>query len=96
MGWWSFRPVRLAAPPDVPGADHPVDRFIDHAAIMAGLKLSEPADRRILVRRLSLTLTGLPPTPEETAAFLADTSPEAHEKLVDRLLDTPLRGAWRL
>ena len=54
-----------------------------------GLKPSPEADRRTLIRRVSLDLTGIPPTPEETAAFVKDTSPDAYEKLVDRLLASP-------
>ena len=57
--------------------------------IQEGLKPSPEADRRILIRRVTLDLTGLAPTPEETAAFVADNSPDAYEKLVDRLLATP-------
>ncbi len=55
----------------------------------SGLKPNPPADRRILIRRVSFDLIGLPPSPEEVDAFVADPAPDAYEKLVDRLLDSP-------
>jgi hypothetical protein len=85
-GHWAYQPVQRAAPPDPAG--NPIDAFIHARLAREGLKPSAEADRRTLIRRVSLDLTGLPPTPEETAAFLTDKSPAAYEKVVDRLLDS--------
>ncbi|WP_337175978.1 PSD1 and planctomycete cytochrome C domain-containing protein [Paludisphaera sp.] len=95
--WWSLRPIVAAAPPRVDPADMgrirtPVDRFILARLREAGLSPSPEADRASLVRRLSFDLIGLPPTPEEVAAFVADPDPLAYEKLVDRLLASPHYG----
>lgn len=95
---WSFRP--LSRPP-LPESDtsgetvHPIDRFVSWRLREAGLEASPPADQVTLVRRLYLDLVGLPPTEAELDAFLADTSPKAWERLVDRLLDDP-RHAERM
>jgi hypothetical protein len=94
--FWSFRPVeRPALPP--PGADSaraatPVDAFVIAAQVAAGMGLSPAAERRDLVRRLSLDLRGLPPSIEEQEAFLTDSSPDAYERLVDRWLADPAHG----
>ncbi len=93
--WWSFRPVRAASPPAVKDAAWPrteIDRFILAALEKRGLAPSPPADRRILIRRTTFDLTGLPPTPEEVDAFLADRSPDAFARVVDRLLASPAYG----
>jgi hypothetical protein len=93
--WWSLQPVReppLPAVNDAVWARHPVDRFLLARLEQAGLRPADPADRRTLIRRLSLVLLGLPPTPEETKAFLRDESPAAWERLVDRLLASPHFG----
>ena len=92
--WWSFRPV---ARPAVPTADakwvrNPVDHFVLARLREKGLAPSPEADRRTLIRRLSFDLTGLPPTPEEVAAFAAADRPDAYEGLVDRLLASPHYG----
>ena len=81
--------------PAVPaGAENPIDAFILERLAKAGLHAAPEADRRTLIRRVTLDLTGLPPTPEETAAFVKDASPDAYEKLVDRLHGfAPLRRA---
>jgi hypothetical protein len=90
---WAFEPVRPVEPPEDPSgwSTHPIDRFValrrEH-----GLTPVEPADRRTLIRRLTFDLTGLPPTPTETATFLADESPGAYTRLVDRLLASPRYG----
>ncbi len=90
---WSLRPLRR---PEPPGGEsrraHPVDSFL--AATRAGKQLPESpeTDRRTLLRRAAITLTGLPPTPEEIAAFLNDADPLAYEKQVDRLLASPRFG----
>ena len=69
-----------------------VDRFILARLEAKGLSPSPPADRRTLIRRATFDLTGLPPTPEEIAAFEADPSPEAYTRLIDRLLASPHYG----
>jgi hypothetical protein len=92
---WAYRPLVKPTLPDVGQADGvrtPVDAFVVAKLRANGMKLSEPADRRTLLRRVSFDLTGLPPTPEEIDAFLADKSPEAYEKVVDRLLASPRYG----
>ena len=87
---WSLqRPVRHEPPAD---ALHPIDAFVRHRLNVAKTEAAPPADRRTLIRRLTFDLTGLPPTPAEVADFLADTSPDAYEKLVDRLLASPRYG----
>ena len=88
---WAFvTPVRPALPGN--GEKHPVDAFVVEKLTRAGLTLSPEAPKATLLRRLSLDLTGLPPMPEETAAFLADQSPDAYEKQVDRLMASPHYG----
>ena len=87
--WWSLRPVERPEPPAVARRDwprNPVDRFVLARLEAERLAPSPEADRRTSIRRLRFDLTGLPPTPAEVDAFLADTSPDAYEKAVDRLL----------
>lgn len=88
---WSYVPVTRPPVPLVNGVTkpNPIDAFVQARLAQEGLKPSPEADRRILIRRVTLDLTGLAPTPEETAAFVADNSPAAYEKLVDRLLASP-------
>ncbi len=83
--WWSLKPVVRPNLPDG-AALHPVDRFIDAQLQVNQLKAVGTADRITLLRRVHLDLTGIPPTPAEQEAFLSDTSPDAYEKVVDRLL----------
>jgi len=71
---------------------NPIDRFILARLASAGLKPAPEADRYTLVRRVSLDLIGLPPTPEEADAFFNDRMPDAYERLVDRLLASPHYG----
>ena len=71
---------------------NPIDAFVLQRLEREGLKPSPQADRATLLRRVTLDLTGLPPTPLELDAFLADTSPTAYEKVVDRLLQSPRYG----
>jgi mono/diheme cytochrome c family protein len=85
--WWSLQPLRTQA-----GADASIDSFILSKLRDQGLKPSPTAGRRTLIRRLSFDLTGLPPSPEEVEAFIADPSPGAYERLVDRLLASPHYG----
>jgi mono/diheme cytochrome c family protein len=94
-GHWAFRPPTAPMPPAVRAAArvrNPVDRFVLAELERRGLSLSPEADRRVLIRRVTFDLIGLPPTPEEVDAFLADTRPEAYERLVDRLLADPRHG----
>jgi hypothetical protein len=84
LSWWSLQPVqRPAVPGGDLGNDNPIDRFL---SVGRGGRPSPPADRLTLLRRVHLDLTGLAPTPAEQEAFLADTAPDAYEKVVDRLL----------
>ncbi len=87
---WAFKPVNRPESPR--GAAHPVDAFVLAKLSDKGLSLAPEADRRSLFRRLHLDLTGLPPAPNEIAAFLKDTSANAYEKLVDKLLASPHFG----
>ncbi|RUL85832.1 PSD1 and planctomycete cytochrome C domain-containing protein [Tautonia sociabilis] len=92
---WAFQPVRRVNPPEVEDwgrGRSPIDRFVIALLEENGLGLAPEADRRTLIRRLSLDLTGLPPSPEEVEAFLDDESPEAYERLVDRLIASPHFG----
>jgi hypothetical protein len=94
-GHWSFRPPQHVAAPPVNHpelAHNPIDRFILARLEDEGLAPSPPADKATLIRRVSLDLTGLPPTLQEVDRFVADSSPDAYEKLVDRLLDSPQYG----
>jgi len=89
--FWSFRALHKPAVPTPSDSDDEwgqtdVDRFVLAALQAQGLTPVGPADRRTLIRRATYDLIGLPPTPEEIDAFLADESPEAFEKVVDRLL----------
>lgn len=89
---WAFQPIRRPEPPAVANDSwllNAVDRFVLARLEQEGVEPSPPAPSATLVRRLSLDLTGLPPTLAEVAAFLADRSPQAYEELVDRLLDSP-------
>jgi hypothetical protein len=94
-GHWAFRPVVKSSQPEVTDAawiQNEVDRFVLARLEAAGLKPNAPAERHLLIRRAFLDLTGLPPSPEQVAAFLADESPEAFAKVVDPLLASPHYG----
>jgi hypothetical protein len=97
---WSYRtPLRPAVPRVKRSARvrNPIDAFIAARLEAKGLSPAPEADRLTLIRRVTFDLTGLPPTPEEVEAFLKDTSPEAYEKVVDRLLASPRHGErWAL
>jgi hypothetical protein len=86
---WSFVPPQR---PKVPAPGHSVDAFVRAELTKAGLTPSPEADRATLIRRVSLDLVGLLPTPAEVEAFAADESPDAYEKVVDRLLASPHYG----
>ena len=80
---WAFQPLRVS---EVPAGRDPIDYFIRAKLTDNGLAPAPPADRRTLLRRATFDLTGLPPAPEETEAFLRDSSPEAYARVLDRLL----------
>ena len=89
---WAWQPV---VRPDVPGSAvgaAAIDAFVAARLTESGLAPAPEADRRALIRRASFDLVGLPPTPEEVAAFEADPAPDAFERLVDRLLASPAHG----
>jgi hypothetical protein len=92
---WAFTPPVRPSPPAVRQADWPrndIDRFVLAKIEAAGLAPAPEADRATLIRRLHADLTGLPPTPEEVDAFVADADPQAYEQLVERLLASPHYG----
>src|SRR5437899_10053113 len=95
---WAWRPPRRPAVPpvaDAPGSPelrNPIDAFIVERLRAAGLTLSPAAGRSTLIRRVTYDLIGLPPTPEETDAFVRDPAADAWEKVIDRLLASPHYG----
>jgi cytochrome c553 len=96
--FWSFQPLKRLRGLMPPARDRlsreqtPVDTFIDQALAAKKIELSPEIDRRRLIRRVSFDLIGLPPTPEEVAAFVDDSSPLAYDALLDRLLASPHYG----
>ena len=93
---WAYQPIRTPSVPKVPDKNHwaksPIDQFILEKLLAQNLTPSPLADKVTLLRRATFDLIGLPPTAEEVDAFLADTSPGAFEKVVDRLLASPHYG----
>jgi mono/diheme cytochrome c family protein len=89
LDWWSLQPLKR---PAVPGSGNPLDVFIGAKLGEQHLAGSPEADRRTLIRRATFDLIGLPPKPEEVAAFIDDADPRAYEKLIDRLLASPQYG----
>ena len=93
--FWSFQPLGTFSAPrtkNTAWARSPIDRYILAALEARGLHPAQPADKRTLLRRATFDLTGLPPTPAEADAFLADQTPDAFAKVVDRLLASPHYG----
>jgi len=98
--WWAYQPIQRPAVPDVDAAAEaagfaiatPIDAFLWQEAQNRGESFPAAIDKAALIRRVSFDLTGLPPTPEEIDRFLADASPEAYERVVDRLLASPQHG----
>jgi hypothetical protein len=93
--FWSFQPLQKPPLPQVKDAAWPrtpVDQFILARLEASGIAPAPPADKRTLLRRAAFDLTGLPPTPAEMDDFLADSSTQAFEKVVDRLLNSPRYG----
>ena len=92
---WSYLPLHAVDTPAVSDANWcgtPIDRFILMVLEARGIKPSPPAERQTLIRRAYFDVMGLPPSPDEVEAFVADASPDAYEKLVDRLLASPRYG----
>ena len=92
---WAFQPVKNTAPPRVSGVEwskNSVDAFIRARQETAGANAAPLADKKTLIRRATYDLTGLPPSPDEVAAFEQDASPDAYTKLIDRLLASPHYG----
>ncbi|MCO6457228.1 MAG: PSD1 domain-containing protein [Pirellulaceae bacterium] len=87
--WWAFQPLPSVTSP---ATAERIDQFVQAALDERGLPAARPADKRTLIRRATYDLTGLPPTAEEVDAFLADDAPDAFERLIDRLLDSPQYG----
>ena len=96
--WWSLSPIKKCEVPYLSAGAYkdwprtPVDQFILAKLIEKGFHPSAPADKRTLLRRVYFDLIGLPPTPEEMEHFLKDSSPDAYQKVVDRLLASPRYG----
>ncbi|HLJ17487.1 MAG TPA: PSD1 and planctomycete cytochrome C domain-containing protein [Bryobacteraceae bacterium] len=93
--WWAFRKPHRPAVPQVADASWvrtPIDAFILQKREAKGLKPAAPASKATLIRRVYYDLTGLPPSPDDVKNFLADSSPHAYEKLIDRLLESPQYG----
>jgi Protein of unknown function (DUF1549)/Protein of unknown function (DUF1553)/Planctomycete cytochrome C len=94
--WWAIQPRREVVPPNVkdsPAIIHnPIDQFIAARLEREGLTPAPEAERRVLIRRVTFDLTGLPPTPEEITAFEQDAAANAYERLVDRLLESTRFG----
>ncbi len=93
--WAYIAPSRPSVPTNekrITKSDNPIDRFIAAKLAERGLRASPEADRRTLIRRVYLDLIGIPPSPSEVGAFLADRSPNAFETVVDRLLASPHYG----
>ncbi|MDX1969184.1 MAG: DUF1549 domain-containing protein [Planctomycetaceae bacterium] len=93
--WWAIQPVTRPTPPALDKSDgvrNDIDRFIGRKLADAGLVPAPEADRRTLIRRLTLDLIGLPPTPAEVEAFVSDVSPDAYQRVVEDLLQRPQYG----
>jgi hypothetical protein len=93
--FWAFQPPRIHAAPKVRNAVWPrkkIDHFLLARLEQWGLKPSPPADRRTWIRRVSFDLIGLPPPPQEVEVFVNDRAPDAHERVVERLLASPHYG----
>ena len=93
---WAFQPIKRIEPPVFRDPNskvqNPIDRFILAKLETNGLALSAPATKEQLIRRVTFGLIGLPPTPEEIDSFVKDSSANAYEKLIDRLLASPHYG----
>jgi len=91
-GHWAYQPVKRPAVPqlsDTASIRNPIDNFVQERLKREGLQAAPEADKRTLIRRVMLDLTGLPPNPDQVQAFLADKAPDAYQRLVDTLLKSP-------
>jgi hypothetical protein len=92
-GHWAFQaPVKAAVPDVADASPNPIDHFVAAKLKVENLSFSPGADKSTLIRRACFDLTGLPPTPEEIRTFAEDTTPDAYEKMIDRLLASPRLG----
>jgi hypothetical protein len=92
---WAYQPLATVLAPVVEDAAWPksdIDRFILHQIEAQGMRPAAPADKRTLIRRVTIDLIGLPPSPEDVKAFVEDTSPDAYARVIDRLLASPQYG----
>jgi mono/diheme cytochrome c family protein len=95
LTYWAFQPIARFEPPTAPPGTPirtPIDAFVWQGLQAEGLKFSPEADRVALIRRAYFDLWGLPPSPEDVAQFVDDQAPNAYERLIDRLLDSPRYG----
>lgn len=95
LGHWAYQPVGQPRVPPRPAGyrlSNPVDAFIADRLSQQQLSFSSPADRETLLRRATLDLTGVPPTPQDVTAFVADPAPDAYARVIDRLLASPRLG----
>ncbi|MFT5104618.1 MAG: hypothetical protein ACI9UA_000233 [Pseudoalteromonas tetraodonis] len=92
QAFWSNKPLTRPALPQIEGAKHPIDAFINAKLNGAGLKQNARANKATLIRRAYYNLIGLPPSPEQVAAFIKDESPQAWENLIEDLLGSPHYG----
>ncbi|MCU0871305.1 MAG: PSD1 and planctomycete cytochrome C domain-containing protein [Pirellulaceae bacterium] len=90
--WWAFQPLPKLDPAEPVAEVKHIDALVDRELARRGLKPAPAADKRTLIRRLTYDLTGLPPTPEEVQAFLADEAPEALSQVIERLHHSPQYG----
>jgi hypothetical protein len=90
--WWAFSKPRCPEVPKIPGVKNPVDAFVSQRLKAIGLEPVVEADKLTLLRRACFDLHGLPPSPEQSKAFLNDTTPQAWERLIDSLLASPRYG----
>lgn len=90
--FWSFQPIKRPSIPDVSGDQNPIDAFVAAERLNADLEFAPEADRLALIRRVHFDLTGLPPSPEEIAAFLSDERADAYAQMVDRALSSVRYG----
>ena len=89
---WAYQPIKRSVAPSSVTHRSTIDHFVQQRLSHEGLQLSPPLDRPRLIRRVSLALTGIPPTPAEVQSFVNDSSEDAYEKVVDRLLQSPRYG----